>query len=208
MARRNVTGAAQGAVVVPLGVSFHDGYAAAFPGDAKALLKAAIRDDNPVLFLEHKRLYTIKGEAGDSDDVANIGEARVVREGSDVTLVSIMKGVHDCLEAADLLKEQGIDAEVIDLRTIRPLDRDTIVKSLQKTNRLVAVEEGPISGGWAGEIMAVAAEEALGDVDDVWRIATPDHPVPYSPPLEDEFLPSGQSIADEVAARLGAPATH
>ena len=178
------------------------------PADGKGLLKAAIRDDNPVLFLEHKRLYTIKGEAGDADDVANIGEARVVREGSDVTLVSIMKGVHDCLEAAELLKEDGIDAEVIDLRTIRPLDRETIVKSLKKTNRLVAVEEGPISGGWAGEIMAVAAEEALGDVDDVWRIATPDHPVPYSPPLEDEFLPSGKSIADSVIERLGAPAAH
>jgi pyruvate/2-oxoglutarate/acetoin dehydrogenase E1 component len=178
--------------------------APAFPGDAKALLKAAIRDDNPVLFFEHKRLYTIKGEESD-EEVATIGQARVVREGSDVTLVSIMKGVHDCLEAADILKESGIDAEVIDLRTIRPLDRQTIVDSLQKTNRLVAIEEGPVSGGWAGEIMAVAAEQALGDVDDIWRIATPDHPVPYSPPLEDEFLPSGKSIADEVIARLGAP---
>ena len=178
----------------------------AFPGDAKALLKAAVRDDNPVLFFEHKRLYTIKGQAGGPDDVAKIGEARVVREGSDVTLVSIMKGVHDCLEAADLLKEKGIDAEVIDLRTIRPLDRQTILASLEKTNRLVAVEEGPLTGGWAGEIVSIAVEHGLGDVDDIWRIATDDHPVPYSPPLEDDFLPSGGSIADAVTQRLGAPA--
>jgi pyruvate/2-oxoglutarate/acetoin dehydrogenase E1 component len=174
------------------------------PVDAKALLKAAIRDDNPVLFFEHKRLYTMKEELldGEADAVAEIGKARVAREGGDVTLVSAMRGVHDCLAAAELLAPAGIEAEVIDLRTIRPLDRATVLTSLAKTNRLVVVEEGPRTGGWAGEVLAIAVEEALGDVDDLWRIATEDHPIPYSPPLEDAFFADAQAIADSVKARL------
>jgi len=177
------------------------------PADAKALLKAAIRDDNPVVFLEHKRLYSLKGTADRRPPTAEIGSAAVRRDGSDVTLVSVMKGVHDCLAAAELLAEDGIDAEVIDLRTLRPLDRDTIVESLAKTNRLVAVEEGPRTGGWAGEVLAACAEESLHDVDDVWRITTPEHPIPYSPTLEDAFLPGAELIAAAVRSRLGAPAS-
>jgi pyruvate/2-oxoglutarate/acetoin dehydrogenase E1 component len=173
------------------------------PSDAKALLKAAIRDDNPVLFLEHKRLYSHKQEA-DEDLELRLGEAAVVRAGSDITLVSAMRGVHDCLAAADLLVADGIDAEVIDLRTLRPIDWATVIDSVTKTNRLAVVEEGPVTGGWAGEIVTLAAERALGDLDDVWRIATPDHPIPYSPPLEDAFLPSPGSIAAAVRQRLGA----
>jgi acetoin:2,6-dichlorophenolindophenol oxidoreductase subunit beta len=177
------------------------------PADAKALLKAAIRDDNPVLFFEHKRLYTMKEEVPEGDDVvATIGEARVLREGSDITLVSAMRGVHDCLAAAELLSAAGVSAEVIDLRTIRPLDRATVVSSLARTNRLAVVEEGPRTGGWAGEVLAVAVEEALGDVDDVWRIATADHPIPYSPPLEDAFYPDARAIAESVTRRLGGSA--
>jgi pyruvate/2-oxoglutarate/acetoin dehydrogenase E1 component len=175
------------------------------PSDAKALLKAAIRDDNPVVFFEHKRLYSMKedvAEAGASV-VAELGRAAVVRTGADVTLVSCMKGVHDCLAAAELLAESGVDAEVIDLRTIRPLDRETILASLAKTNRLCVVEEGPVTGGWAGEVLSVAIEGALHDVDDAWRIATADQPIPYSPPLEDAFLPSADSIASSVREHLG-----
>jgi pyruvate/2-oxoglutarate/acetoin dehydrogenase E1 component len=115
-----------------------------------------------------------------------------------------MKGVHDCLAAAELLAESGVSAEVIDLRTIRPLDRETILASLARTNRLCVVEEGPLTGGWAGEILSVAVEGALHDVDDVWRITTEDHPIPYSPPLENAFLPSADTIADSVRQRLGA----
>jgi pyruvate/2-oxoglutarate/acetoin dehydrogenase E1 component len=173
------------------------------PTDAKALLKAAIRDDNPVLFFEHKRLYAMKAEVPDPIEAGRLGEARVVREGADVTLVSAMKGVHDCLAAAELLAEAGVEAEVIDLRTIRPLDRDAILRSLAKTNRLAVVEEGPVTGGWAGEVMAVAAEAALHDVDDLWRIACADHPIPYSPPLENAFLPGAETIAASVRERLG-----
>jgi pyruvate/2-oxoglutarate/acetoin dehydrogenase E1 component len=169
------------------------------PGDAKALLKAAIRDDNPVLFVEHKRLYAIKGEA--NGDVATIGEARVVREGTDVTIVSAMRGVHECLAAAEELSSNGVDAEVIDLRTLRPLDTATILKSVEKTNRLVVVEEGPRTGGWAGEVLAQVLEGGLGDIDDAWRLTTPDHPIPYSPPLEDDFIPGAQAIVQSILGR-------
>jgi pyruvate/2-oxoglutarate/acetoin dehydrogenase E1 component len=171
--------------------------------DAKALLKAAIRDDNPVLFLEHKRLYSTKGEVGDASDVGRIGEAKVVRGGADVTIVSASKTVHDCLAAAEQLAADGIAAEVIDLRTIRPLDTETVLASVAKTNRVVVVEEGPRTGGWAGEVLAQVTELAIHDLDDAWRICTPDHPIPYSPGLEDRFLPSAETIAADVAARLG-----
>jgi pyruvate/2-oxoglutarate/acetoin dehydrogenase E1 component len=170
------------------------------PADAKALLRAAIRDDNPVLFFEHKRLYSIKGPV--HDDVLPLGRAAVLREGADVTIVSAMKGVHDSLEAAGRLSEQGVEAEVIDLRTIRPYDVETVLASVGKTNRIVVVEEGPLTGGWAAEILARVTEHGLGDLDDAWRIATADGPVPYSPPLEDAFLPGPERIAHEILARV------
>jgi len=175
--------------------------APAFPADAKALLRAAIDDDNPVLFFEHKRLYGLEGEVNGAP--ARIGEAAIVREGRHVTLVSAMRGVHECLAAAERLAADGIDAEVVDLRTLRPLDGDTILASLEKTTRVVVVEEGPLTGGWGGEVLAVVAERGLGDVDDMWRITTPDTPVPYSPPLEDAHLPGADRIVAEVSRRLG-----
>jgi pyruvate/2-oxoglutarate/acetoin dehydrogenase E1 component len=170
------------------------------PADAKALLKAAIRDDNPVLFFEHKRLYTLEGEVDGT--VGKLGEAAVVREGSDVTLVTAMKSVHDALDAADALERDRVSVEVVDLRTLRPFDLETVVASVRKTNRIVVVEEGPLTGGWAGEVLASVTEHALGHLDDAWRIATPDTPIPYSPPLEDAFLPGAERIADEIRRRL------
>jgi pyruvate/2-oxoglutarate/acetoin dehydrogenase E1 component len=170
------------------------------PADAKGLLKASIRDDNPVLFFEHKRLYTLEGEV--DGGAPELGAARVAREGRDVTIVTAMKGVHDSLEAADVLERDGISAEVIDLRTLRPLDADTVLASVRNTNRIVVVEEGPQTGGWAGEVLATVTEQALGHLDDAWRIATPDTPIPYSPPLEDAFLPGPDRIATEIRQRL------
>jgi pyruvate/2-oxoglutarate/acetoin dehydrogenase E1 component len=170
------------------------------PADAKALLKAAIRDDNPVLFFEHKRLYTVEGEVDGS--VGKLGEAAVVREGTDVTLVTALKSVHDALEASERLERDGVSVEVIDLRTLRPIDVDTLVASVRKTNRLVVVEEGPVTGGWAGEVLASVTERALGHLDDAWRIATPNTPIPYSPPLEDAFLPGADRITAEILRRL------
>jgi pyruvate/2-oxoglutarate/acetoin dehydrogenase E1 component len=175
--------------------------APATPADAKGLLKAAIRDENPVMFLEHKRLYSLKGEVR-GDEVVPLGRARVARVGSRITLVTAMKGVHDCLEAAELLAADGIDAEVVDLRTLRPLDLRTVLASVEKTNRVAVVEEGPLTGGWAGEMLALIAEHGLGDLDDAWRIATPDTPIPYSPPLEDAHLPGPERIAAEVRSRV------
>ena len=130
------------------------------PADAKALLKASIRDDNPVLFFEHKRLYTLEGEV--DGEAGRLGEAAVAREGIDVTLVTAMKGVHDALEAADKLEEDHVSVEVVDLRTLRPFDLETVLASVRKTNRIVVVEEGPLTGGWAGEVLASVTEHALG----------------------------------------------
>src|SRR5438552_9049351 len=165
------------------------------PADAKALLKAAIRDDNPVLFFEHKRLYGLEGEV--NGDTARLGEAAVVREGDDITLVTAMKGVHDSLEAADVLAKDRVSVEVIDLRTLRPFDLDTVLASVRKTNRIVVVEEGPVTGGWAGGAVASVVEQGLGCLDGAWRIATPNRPLPYSPPPERAFLPGPARIAAE-----------
>jgi pyruvate/2-oxoglutarate/acetoin dehydrogenase E1 component len=170
------------------------------PGDAKALLKAAIRDDNPVLFFEHKRLYGLEGEV--NGEAGRLGEAAVVREGGDVTIVTAMKSVHDALEAAERLEQERVSAEVIDLRTLRPIDVETVLASVRKTNRIAVVEEGPLTGGWAGEVLARVTEEALGHLDDAWRIATPSTPIPYSPPLEDAFLPGADRIVSEILRRL------
>ena len=170
------------------------------PSDAKALLKASIRDDNPVLFFEHKRLYTLEGEVDGAQ--ARLGEAAVRREGRDLTLVTAMKSVHDSLEAADALERDRVSVEVVDLRTLRPFDVETVLASVRKTNRIVVVEEGPLTGGWAGEVLATVTEQALGYLDDAWRIATPNTPIPYSPPLEDAFLPGPDRIAAEILRRL------
>ena len=113
-----------------------------------------------------------------------------------------MKGVHDCLAAAERLAEQGMSAEVIDLRTLRPIDLETVLGSVRKTNRIAVVEEGPLTGGWAGEVLALVTEEGLGDLDDAWRITTPNSPIPYSPPLEDAFLPGPDRIVAEIRGRL------
>src|SRR3990170_1853074 len=113
-----------------------------------------------------------------------------------------MKSVHDSLEAADVLEQDRVSVEVIDLRTLRPFDVDTVLASVRKTNRIVVVEEGPLTGGWAGEVLATVAEQALGYLEDAWRIATPDTPIPYSPPLEDAFLPGPDRIATEIRHRL------
>jgi len=176
------------------------------PAEAKGLLKAAIRDDNPVLFLEHKRLYSVKGPPPAGDDVViPLGEANVSRPGADVTIVSVGKGAADALVAASqLADEDGIDAEVIDLRTLRPLDVETVLESLARTNRVLAVEEGPRTGGWATGLLGAVAEQGLHDLDDAWILATDETPVPYSPTLEDDFLPDAKKIADTVRERLGA----
>jgi pyruvate/2-oxoglutarate/acetoin dehydrogenase E1 component len=180
--------------------------APATAGDAYALLRSSIRDENPVCFLEHKRLYSVKDPAPTVETLP-LGEAAVVREGTDVTLVSISKGVRDCLRAAEELAEKGVGAEVVDLRSLRPLDTGTVLRSVAKTNRVVVVEEGPLVGGWAANLLGIVAAEGLHHLDDAWVIACPETPIPYSPSLEDAFLPGEARIVREVSARLGLAVT-
>jgi len=169
--------------------------------DAKGLLKSAIRDNNPVLFFEHKFLYRrIKEDLPDNDYTVPIGKAVVRREGRDLTIVSYAAAVHTALEAADALSKEGINAEVIDLRTLLPLDRETILSSLKKTSKLLVVHEDTRTGGLAGEIAALVCEGGFEDLDGpMARVTGLDTPVPYSPPLEAEFLPSVEKVA--AAAR-------
>jgi acetoin:2,6-dichlorophenolindophenol oxidoreductase subunit beta len=175
------------------------------PADAKGLLKAAIRDDNPVIFLEHKRLYSAKGPEPEHETVP-LGRANVVRQGHDLTIASALKGVPDAIAAADELASDGIDAEVVDLRSLRPLDSETVLGSVARTNRLLVVEEGPQTGGWAAVLLGVVAQEGLHDLDDCWLLNTDETPAPYSPTLEDAFLPGPGAIAAGVRERLGVAA--
>jgi pyruvate/2-oxoglutarate/acetoin dehydrogenase E1 component len=175
-------------------------------GEAKGLLKGAIRDDNPVIFLEHKRLYSVKDEVAEPVEAITLGRARIARSGDALTIVSIGKGVRDALAAADALAQDGLEAEVVDLRTLRPLDIETVCDSVAKTNRVLAIEEGPRTGGWATGVLGAVAEEALHDLDDAWIVATADTPVPYSPTLEDAFMPDADAIVASVRSRLGVAA--
>ena len=169
--------------------------------DAKGLLKSAIRDNNPVLFFEHKFLYRrIKEEIPAGDFTVPIGKAEVRREGRDLTIVSYAAMLHASLEAAAQLAKEGIEAEVIDLRTLMPLDAETILDSVRKTNRLLVVHEDTRTGGIAGEIAAVVTEKAFDDLDaPIRRVTSLDTPVPYAPSLEEFFRPNAAKVA--AAAR-------
>jgi 2-oxoisovalerate dehydrogenase E1 component beta subunit len=169
--------------------------------DAKGLLKSAIRDNNPVLFFEHKYLYRrIKEEIPEGDYTVPIGKAIVRREGKDLTILSYAAMAHTSLEAAEQLAKEGIDAEMIDLRTLAPLDRETILASVKKTNKLLIVHEDTRTGGIAGEIAAIVCESAFEDLDGpIARVTALDTPVPYAPPLEERYLPSTEKIV--AAAR-------
>jgi len=167
------------------------------PYDAKGLLKSAIRDNNPVLFFEHKFLYRrIKEEIPTDDYTVPLGKAVTRREGRDLTILTYAAMMHSSLEAANLLEKEGIDAEVIDLRTLLPLDREGIVQSVKKTNKLMVVHEDTRTGGIAGEIAAIVCEEAFEDLDGpIMRVTSLDTPVPYAPTLEERFLPNVEKIA-------------
>ena len=175
--------------------------------DAKGLMHSAIRDDDPVVYLFHKRLMGLgwmPAPDGPKTDVPEepyevaFGDADVKREGADATVVTLGLHVHRALEAADALAEDGVDAEVIDLRTLVPLDTDAVLESVAKTGRLVVVDEDYRSFGVTGEIVSRVAESALDDLEAVERVAIPDVPIPYARPLEDEVIPGAEDIADAV----------
>ena len=166
------------------------------PYDAKGLMKSAIRGRDPVLFLEHKLCYPIKGDVPLDDYEIPFGLADVKRKGSDVTIIATMLMVHRSLLAAKALEEsEGISAEVLDLRTLVPLDTKTILSSIGKTRRVVIVEENPRPSGWGAEVASVISEKALYDLEaPIVRISAPNSPVPYSPPLEKAWMPDENRI--------------
>ena len=171
------------------------------PYDAKGLLKASIRDDNPVIFFEHKKLYrSIKGEIPDGDYTIPLGQAEVKRPGKHVTIVSYMLMLHKSLTAAEELAKQGIEGEVIDLRTIYPIDKQTILESVKKTGKVVIVVEAPKTASMAGELSAIISEEVFEYLDaPIIRVCGPDTPpIPFSPPMEHFWLPSPERIIKAV----------
>ena len=170
------------------------------PADVKGLLAAAIQDPDPVLFFEQKSLYGTKGEVPDGDHVDQLGKAKVLREGSDVTIIALAAMVRHAMKAADTLQsEHGISAEVIDVRSLVPLDTTTIFESVSKTSRLVTVEENPRLCGWGAEVSSLVAEELFWDLEGpIVRVTTPHIPLPSADALEDAVLPSAEKVVDAV----------
>jgi 2-oxoisovalerate dehydrogenase E1 component beta subunit len=176
------------------------------PYDARGLLRASIRDEDPVLFFEHKKMYrSIRGDVPDGDYTIPIGQAKVTREGSDVSIIAYGLMAHYALEAAELLATDGVSAEVVDVRTLRPLDGETLLASVRKTGKAVIVYEDNRFGGYGAEIAAILAEEAFESLDGpIVRVTGPDVPgVPYNHVLEDWFMPNPDRIAN-AARRLAA----
>jgi len=174
--------------------------APAFPADVKGLMAAAIRDNDPVLFFESKSLYAVKGEVPEGEHIVPLGKANVIRQGTDVTIVALALMVPRALKAADMLKEQhGINATVIDLRSLVPLDTQTILTEVAKTGRLVTVEENPRLCGWGAEISSIVSEELFWDLDGpIVRVTTPHIPLSAANNLEDMQLPSPERIVASV----------
>jgi pyruvate/2-oxoglutarate/acetoin dehydrogenase E1 component len=173
------------------------------PYDAKGLLKSAIRNDNPVIFIEHKLLYNTTGPVPEEEYLIPIGVSDVKREGKHVTIVATSRMVLFALAAADTLAQSGIEAEVIDPRTLKPLDLETIVRSVQKTGRLVVVNEGALTGGFTAEVAARVQREAFDWLDaPIMQVASEDVPLPYSGVLELEAIPREQDIVDAALEAL------
>ncbi|MGD0527129.1 MAG: pyruvate dehydrogenase complex E1 component subunit beta [Polyangiaceae bacterium] len=173
--------------------------APAFPADAKGLLKAAIRDDNPVLVMESETLYGVKGDVPDGDAVVELGKAAIARPGKDVTLAAYSRMTHVALEAAAALEKDGISAEVVDLRSLRPLDENTLVTSVQRTHRMVVVHEGWPYGGVGAEIADRVQRLAFDALDaPILRVATLDVPMPYSAKLEAACIPQPERVVGTV----------
>jgi 2-oxoisovalerate dehydrogenase E1 component beta subunit len=168
--------------------------------DAKGLLKAAIRDDDPVLFFEHKYLYRrIKDEVPDDDYIVPIGKAIVRRDGTDASIITFGAMVHTALEAAATLAADGVQVEILDLRSLAPLDREAVLTTVGKTSRALLLHEATLTGGIGGELAAIISEEAFEYLDaPVMRLASADTPVPYAPPLEAAFLPNAEKVVAAV----------
>jgi len=174
------------------------------PYDAKGLLKTAIRDENPVVFVEDKMMFATKGSVPEGEYTIPFGVADVKRDGEDVTLVATSSMVYVALEAAGLLEQDGISAEVVDPRTLVPLDRETLVSSARKTGRVIVIDEGHRSFGASAELAALIGEEAFFDLDaPVRRLAAMDVPIPFSPVLEDQTVPTAEQVAASARELIG-----
>jgi pyruvate/2-oxoglutarate/acetoin dehydrogenase E1 component len=174
------------------------------PADMIGLFAAAVRDDNPVIVCEPKALYSTKAEVPDGEIVDRLGEAKVVREGSDVTICALGAMVRTALDAADQLTDDGIAAEVVDVRSLVPLDARAILQSVAKTGHLVTVEENPRFAGWGAEVASIVTEEGFFDLDGpVMRVTTPHIPLPAADALEDLAIPSAQAVAEQVRKAMG-----
>ena len=172
--------------------------------DAKGLLFQAIRDDDPVIFCEHKLMYDLRAEVPDEAYTIPFGEANVVRDGEDVTIVALARMVHYAAEAAETLAKEGIDCEVIDPRTTSPLDTDTILDSVARTGRLVVIDEGTPRCGVAADIAALVAEQGFANLRaPIRRVTAPHTPVPFAPSLEKLYIPSPEAIAQAVRETHG-----
>ena len=173
----------------------------ATPYDAKGLLKSAIRDDDPVIFLEHKRTYRlVRGEVPDAEYTIPIGKADVKLEGEDISVITYGLMLHHCIEAAKMLAQEDISVEVVDLRTLRPLDSETVLQSVRKTGKALVVHEDTKAGGIGGEVAAIISEEAFDFLDaPIRRLAGPEVPaMPFSPPREAKFMLDPEKIADAI----------
>jgi 2-oxoisovalerate dehydrogenase E1 component beta subunit len=171
------------------------------PYDAKGLLRSAIRDDDPVLFFEHKKMYrSVRGDVPDTDYVVPLGRAAITHPGTQITVVAYGLMAHYALEAADVVADEGISVEVVDLRTLRPIDKETLLGSVRKTGKCLVVYEDNRFGGYGAEVAAIVAEEAFDYLDGpVTRIAGPDVPgVPYNHVLEDWFMVNPEKLADGI----------
>ncbi|WP_066636296.1 alpha-ketoacid dehydrogenase subunit beta [Desulfolucanica intricata] len=174
------------------------------PADAKGLLKSAIRDDNPVIFIEDMMLNFVPGQVPEEDYTIPIGVADIKKPGKDVTVVTWSKMLGVALKAAAQLSKEGIEIEIVDLRTLVPLDKETILQSVRKTGRLVVLHEATRTGGFGGEIAALVAEEAFGTLKaPIKRVAAPDIPVPFSPPLEQFYIPNEEQLIQAVKSIIG-----
>ncbi|MDK2870689.1 MAG: acetoin:2,6-dichlorophenolindophenol oxidoreductase subunit beta [bacterium] len=173
------------------------------PYDAKGLLKASIRDDNPVIFLEHKMLYGVKGPVPEEDYIVPLGVADVKREGKDLTIIATSLMVHKALEAASLLEKEGVSVEVIDPRTLYPLDEETILSSVKKTHKALVVHEAVERNGFGGEIVSIIMEKAFEYLDaPVKRVCGKNVPIPFSPPLERFVIPQVEDIVNAAKTIL------
>ncbi len=173
------------------------------PEDVKGLIKSAVRDDDPVIFFQHKKLFSLKGPVPEGEYLIPLGKGKIKKEGMDITIITYSRMVHVCMEVSEELRNEGIDAEIIDIRTLRPLDMEIIENSVKKTNHVLIAHEACLTGGFGAEISALIGERLFDYLDaPVRRIGAKDVPIPFSPPMEDHVIPGKDAVKEAVKQTL------